>query len=122
MEGGEIFIPKIPSVNIVDVARAINRKKPIKFVGIRPGEKLHEVMCSTDESKYVLIFKDHILILPTIQTFGSREKLKLRNKMINPLNEKGKKANKLFEYNSKNNVFLNVNQIYKKLIDYGFKI
>ena len=122
MVGGEIFIPKIPSINVVDLAKAINRKKPIKFVGVRPGEKIHEAMCSTDESKQVIIFKDYILILPTIQFFGSKEKLKLKNKLINPIHEKGKRANKSFEYNSKNNVFLNVNQIYKKLVDYGFKV
>ena len=50
MWGGEIFVPKIPSYNILDVARAINAKAKINIIGIRPGEKLHEEMISISDS------------------------------------------------------------------------
>ena len=46
MVGGEIFIPKIPSIKIVDLAKAMNSKMKLKFTGIRPGEKIHETMCT----------------------------------------------------------------------------
>lgn len=67
MYGGEIFVPKIPSVRIVDVAHAMAPKKPIKIIGIRPGEKLHEIMCPADESHLTLEFSDHYVIRPTIK-------------------------------------------------------
>ncbi len=50
MYGGEIFIPKIPSMKIVDLAKAIAPNLPHKIIGIRPGEKLHEIMCPADDS------------------------------------------------------------------------
>ena len=124
MVGGEIFIPKISSTKIIDVATAINKNKKQKIIGIRPGEKIHETMCSVDESNKVLIFKDFILILPTIQYFGTKEKnqMNLQKRFINLLNEKGKKAKKDFEYTSENNVFLSVKEINKKLLSYGYKL
>ena len=67
MHGGEIFIPKIPSMKVVDVARAIAPHLPHKHVGIRPGEKMHEVMCPRDDSHLTLEFHDHYVIKPTIQ-------------------------------------------------------
>ena len=54
MKGGEIFVPKIPSVNIVDVVKAVNPEAEIEIVGIRPGEKLHEVMCPQDEYQKII--------------------------------------------------------------------
>jgi len=67
MHGGEIFIPKIPSMKVVDVARVIAPKLPHKNVGIRPGEKMHEVMCPRDDSHLTLEFHDHYVIKPSIQ-------------------------------------------------------
>lgn len=67
MHGGETFIPKIPSMKVVDVARAIAPHLPHKNVGIRPGEKMHEVMCPRDDSHLTLEFHDHYVIKPTIQ-------------------------------------------------------
>jgi UDP-N-acetylglucosamine 4,6-dehydratase/5-epimerase len=67
MHGGETFIPKIPSMKVVDVARAIAPHLPHKHVGIRPGEKMHEVMCPRDDSHLTLEFHDHYVIKPTIQ-------------------------------------------------------
>jgi UDP-N-acetylglucosamine 4,6-dehydratase len=67
MHGGETFIPKIPSMKVVDVARTIAPNLPHKNVGIRPGEKMHEVMCPRDDSHLTLEFHDHYVIKPTIQ-------------------------------------------------------
>ena len=54
---GETFIPKIPSVKITDLAKAIDPTKKIKIIGLRPGEKLHETLCSSDESHLILEFQ-----------------------------------------------------------------
>lgn len=67
MHGGEIFIPKIPSMKVIDVATAIAPHLPHKNVGIRPGEKMHEVMCPRDDSHLTLEFHDHYVIKPSIQ-------------------------------------------------------
>src|SRR5450631_3905597 len=67
MHGGEIFVPKIPSVRVVDLARAMAPNLPHKIIGIRPGEKLHEVMCPADDAHLTLEFDDHYVITPTIQ-------------------------------------------------------
>lgn len=67
MQGGEIFIPKLPSIRIVDLAKAIAPHLPLRVVGIRPGEKLHEVMCPADDSRLTLEFKNHFVIQPSIK-------------------------------------------------------
>lgn len=67
MHGGEIFVPKIPSIRIVDLARAMAPQLPHKVVGIRPGEKVHEIMCPEDESHLTLEFADHFVIRPAIK-------------------------------------------------------
>lgn len=67
MQGGEIFVPKIPSVRVVDLAKAMAPDLPHKVVGIRPGEKLHEVMCPGDDSHLTLEFDRHFVIKPSIQ-------------------------------------------------------
>lgn len=64
MKGGEIFVPKIPSMNIIDLARAIAPDCQTEIVGIRPGEKLHEVMVPEDDARYTLEYEDHFAILP----------------------------------------------------------
>ena len=61
--GGEIIVPKIPSIKIVDVAKIIAPKSKISVVGIRPGEKLHEELISIHESRNCLSYKDKYLIL-----------------------------------------------------------
>ena len=66
MQGGEIFVPKIPSMRIVDLAAALTGHANHKIIGIRPGEKLHETMCPSDDSHLTLEFKDHYVISPTI--------------------------------------------------------
>lgn len=64
MEGGEIFIPKIPSMHITDLAKAIAPECKIKIIGIRPGEKLHEALTGEDEGRNMLRYKDMYVIMP----------------------------------------------------------
>ena len=106
MHGGEIFVPKIPSVNVVDVARAMAPDLPHKIVGIRPGEKLHEVMCPADDSHLTLEFADHFVITPAIQ-FVTRVDFR-----INELGEAGEPVPQGFEYHSgTNKKFLTIGEI-----------
>ena len=100
MDGGEIFVPKIPSVRIIDLAKAMAPELPIKIIGIRPGEKLHEVMCPSEDSHLTVEFDDFFVISPSI-TFYSRE----NDFTSNALGEIGKKIKQGFEYDSKNNPF-----------------
>lgn len=97
MYGGEIFIPKIPSMKMTDLAKAIAPNLPHKIIGIRPGEKLHEIMCPADDSHLTLEFHDHYVIQPTIQ-FSH-----ISDFTTNRLGEKGVPVEQGFEYNSGNN-------------------
>ncbi len=72
MVGGEIFVPKLPSMNIMDLAKAIGPNCKTKIVGIRPGEKLHEVMVPRDEALNTVEFKDYYLIKPVFHFFERR--------------------------------------------------
>lgn len=65
MQGGEIYVPKIPSFKVIDVAKVIAPDLPIKVIGIRPGEKLHETMITEDDSHNTFEFKEHYAILST---------------------------------------------------------
>jgi UDP-N-acetylglucosamine 4,6-dehydratase len=67
MIGGEVFIPKLKSYNIVQLANCIKKDAEIKIVGVRPGEKLHESMVSSTESYKTLINEDYLVVLPEIQ-------------------------------------------------------
>ena len=108
MVGGEIFIPKIPSIKIVDLAKAMDKKKINKIVGIRSGEKLHEKMISANESHLTLDYKNYYIISPSIK-FEKKV-----NYSKNNLGEKGKKVKENFEYTSdKNPSFLNIDKIKK---------
>jgi UDP-N-acetylglucosamine 4,6-dehydratase len=107
MLGGEIFVPKIPSVRVTDLATAIAPEIPQKIVGIRPGEKLHEIMCPADDSHLTLDFGDHYVITPSILFHGSDNQFD-----VNQLGEQGKPVPQGFEYNSgANEHFLNVDEI-----------
>ncbi|MBI4345292.1 MAG: UDP-N-acetylglucosamine 4,6-dehydratase (inverting), partial [Elusimicrobia bacterium] len=64
MKGGEVFVPKIPSMNIMDLAKAVAPACKTKFIGIRPGEKLHELMVPEDEARNTIEFPDRYVILP----------------------------------------------------------
>ena len=98
MLGGEIFIPKIPSMRIMDLAQAMAPNLAIKIIGIRPGEKLHEIMCPSDDSFHTYEYDDHFVIAPSIQ-FSSRS----NDFTINALDERGHQVEHGYEYNSKNN-------------------
>jgi UDP-N-acetylglucosamine 4,6-dehydratase len=67
MQGGEVFVPKIPSVQIINIAKVIAPEAEIFISGIRPGEKLHEVLVSRDESRHTIEFDDRFLIEPIQQ-------------------------------------------------------
>jgi UDP-N-acetylglucosamine 4,6-dehydratase/5-epimerase len=112
MLGGEIFIPKIPSIKITDLASAIAPELEQKTVGIRPGEKLHEVMCPADDSYHTYEYEDHFVIAPSIN-FSSRS----NDFTKNAIGEKGKLVTQGFEYNSNTNPdFMSVEQI--KIFNY----
>lgn len=106
MQGGEIFIPKIPSMRMADLAQAISPGTQMKTVGIRPGEKMHEVMCPAELSGQTLEFKDHFVIEPAFY-YQTRPDYTTNGK-----GEKGTRVAPNFEYNSLNNgEFLNVEQL-----------
>jgi UDP-N-acetylglucosamine 4,6-dehydratase len=107
MQGGEIFVPKIPSMRITDLVESIAAGIAMRTIGIRPGEKLHEVMCPGDDSHLTLEFPDHYVIRPSIRFY------QLENDYaMNPLGEGGKAVAQGFEYNSGNNLrFLSVAEL-----------
>lgn len=108
MVGGELFVPKIPSVRIVDLATAMAADLPLKYIGIRPGEKLHEVMCPRDDSHLTLDFKDHYVIIPAIK-FHGRARFGYEKNLCGEI---GKQVEQGFEYNSGNNShFLSIQEI-----------
>lgn len=107
MRGGEIFVPKIPSVRIVDLAEAMAPGLAHKHVGIRPGEKLHETMCPADDSHLTLQFDDHFVIQPAIRFHGRDNDFD-----TNLLGETGDLVEEGFAYNSSNNQhFLSVAEL-----------
>ena len=106
MQGGEIFVPKLPSVKVITIASAIGAHLSQKIVGIRPGEKMHEVMCPSDDSHLTLEFSDHYVIKPTIQI---RAVLDFH---CNKLGEKGQPVKEGFEYQSGSNTnFLDCSEL-----------
>ena len=111
MWGGELFIPKIPSYRIMDVAEAIAPKCKHEIVGIRPGEKLHEEMITQTDSINTVEFKDYYVILPSTPLWDIE-------KFINDSGpDKGKKLEYGFAYNSgENHDFLSVEKL-KQLIN-----
>ena len=106
MRGGEIFVPKIPSSKITDLASAMAPDLPQKIIGIRPGEKLHEVMCPQDDSHLTVEFSDHYVIRPAIRFVVEADY------MVNALNEQGRSVVQGFEYSSGTNAhFLSVEEL-----------
>ena len=98
MHGGEIFIPKIPSAKITDLAKSMNANIKFKFTGIRPGKKIHEELCSKNDSLNTIEFKDFYIITPSL-IFKNKINYKKTK-----LNEFGKLVKNNFEYNSLNNL------------------
>ena len=107
--GGELIIPKIPSFNVKDLAKAIGGNTKLEISGIRPGEKLHEEMISIYDSPNTLEFKNFYMILP--------------NYLLKYYKNKGKAVKKNFVYNSLNNKkFLTITQLKKEIKKMGFNI
>jgi len=107
MLGGEVFVPKIPSIRIADLAKAMAPDLPIEIVGIRPGEKLHEMMCPGDMSYHTFEFTDHYVIAPAIKFFHRSNDF-----TSNALGEQGQLVATGFEYVSDTNPhFLSVDEI-----------
>lgn len=108
MQGCEIFIPKSPSVNIIDLAKALSPKIQLSFTGIRPGEKLHEVLISSDEARNCYESSGCYLILPSEQLTPKKH----------PLITKAKRVPEDFVLASNNNpLFISSLQEVKNLID-----
>lgn len=105
MKGGETFVPKIPSMRVVDLVKALAPNARIKLIGIRPGEKLHEVMCPAEDSYRTLEFDNHFVIEPTVSDFN-------HDFSINNLAQRGKPVVRGFEYTSDGNPhFLTVEEL-----------
>ena len=106
MWGGEIFVPKIPSYRILDIAQAIAPECEHKHVGIRPGEKVHEEMITTSDAMNTLEFNDYYVIVPSVRRWS-------RTKFMNESNEqRGKPCPEGFNYNSgENEHFLTIDEL-----------
>jgi UDP-N-acetylglucosamine 4,6-dehydratase len=70
MSGGELYVPKIPSMKIIDLALAVAPNSELREVGMRPGEKLHEEMISIDDSRRTLLMGDRYVVMPVIAEWG----------------------------------------------------
>lgn len=106
MHGGELFVPKIPSANIVDLATAMAPQLPQRSIGIRPGEKLHEMMISRDDSRHAFEFSQHYVIAPSIN-FNVRT-----DYQVDGLGEVGCPVSEYFEYVSDTNPhFLSIDDL-----------
>ena len=108
MRGGEIFVPKIPSIRITELAQAMAPQLPLENVGIRPGEKIRETMCPEDDSHLTFEFDDHFVIGPSIKFYDGGS----NDYSINALGEKGQPVVRGSSYNSENNPwFLSIEEI-----------
>ena len=108
MCGGELYVPKIPSYRILDVAEAVAPDCKYEFVGIRPGEKLHEEMITQSDAMNSIEFEDYYVIVPSIRIWSKK-------KFISKSNfSEGKNCKEGFSYNSStNHHFLSVNELIK---------
>lgn len=108
MHGGEIFVPKIPSMKMMNLAMAIGPECKIKEIGIRPGEKLHECMISEDDARQTLEFDEYYIIEPAFHWWCQKDKSN---------HDGGKRCPDGFAYRSDNNDhWLTVEQL-KKMIE-----
>tara|TARA_B100000780_G_C21112725_1_gene449831 strand:+ start:997 stop:1998 length:1002 start_codon:yes stop_codon:yes gene_type:complete len=112
MVGGEIYVKKIPSIKVVDIAKVISPQAKHKIIGIRPGEKLHEQMISSDDSYSAYEYSDYYKILPQINEWG-KDNLRIKD---------GKKVSEGFVYSSDNNKEWMTKSHLKKWIDSNLNI
>ena len=111
MKGGEVFVPKISSINIKDLVFAFDQNAKIKIIGLRPGEKLHEVLLSKEDSENTIEYKKFFIVKPQIK-FTSVNESYIRM----PWGEKGKLHKPGKEYNSSNNKdFLSIKDLKKNI-------
>lgn len=110
MKGGETFIPKIPSMRIPDIATAIGPECEQEIIGIRPGEKLHEVMVPADEARNTLEYKNYYIIHPAFHMWGDSENFSYEG-------EAGKQVAEDFEYASNTNTQWVSAEDLRKIID-----
>ena len=94
MVGGELFVPKLPSMNIMDLAKAIDPECKTEIIGIRPGEKIHEVMIPIDDARRTVEFDRYYIIQPEFSFWEKRN------------NHGGKPVDENFEYNSGTNPWI----------------
>ena len=112
MRGGEIFVKKIPSMNILDIAKAVSPTAETKIIGIRPGEKLHEQMIGTDDAPFTFEYSDHFRILPQLNDYyKDPEYIGI-----------GKPVEKNFSYTSDKNTDWMTSSALKKWIDENKKV
>jgi len=104
MQGGEIFVPKIPSFKIVDVAQIVSPNTPTKIIGIRPGEKLHEVMITEDDSSFTYEFQDFYAILAPFLIDSQHYK------------NNGKRVPFGFSFNSENNHLWHTDKSFREVL------
>lgn len=93
MIGGEIYVKKIPSMKVIDIARAISLNTKFEIIGMRPGEKLHEQMISAEDALHTYEYPEHYKILPAIHNW-SQDKIRIGEGKLVPAN---------FTYSSENN-------------------
>lgn len=111
MIGGELFVKKIPSMKIVDLAKAMAPDLPLKKVGIRPGEKIHEMMISREDARNTLEFDKYYIIQPDFDWWNKSKK-----------HSNGKAVEKNFEYHSGNNKeWLSVEQLKTMISDISYE-
>lgn len=106
MVGGELFVPKLPSMNIMDLAKAIAPNCKTAIVGIRPGEKLHELMITKDDARRTLEFKDYYMIQPEFHFWSRRY-----------ISNTGKPVAEDFEYNSGANPWMLTSEEMQKMLE-----
>ena len=109
MRGGEVFIPKMPSLRISDIGKALSKKVKFKIIGKRSGEKTHEMLCPQESSENTFEFYKYFLIVPSIKLPKRNNSTRLIKK------ERGKKVKSNFVFSSDKNKFLTINQIKKIL-------
>lgn len=112
MHGGEIFIPKLPSAGILDILYSLSSDVRLKKIGIREGEKLHELLFTKDDARHVLDFLDHYVIKPSnsLEAFCSQYEK-------NALGEWGKPIEEQFEYSSETNSWFLTKEEIRELLD-----
>ena len=97
MHGGELFMPQMPSATIETIAEAVAPDHPIRVIGMRPGEKLHEIMCSSDQSGLTLAFDDFYMMKPSFSFAQEVDYSRTR------IDERGRPVDDGFEYSSNGN-------------------